>query len=101
MGLSAEEVCEIGKWKDVNAFTTHYQRLDAHHKASEGINNLVHNTSQWGRAEPKGSRTPRKTWFERGGRDSFGELKNLSAILVGGLIKSVSPPIVQHNLDLF
>ena len=33
LGLSAEEVCEIGKWKDVNAFTTHYQRLDAHHKA--------------------------------------------------------------------
>ena len=57
LGLSAEEVCEIGKWKDVNAFTTHYQRLDAHHKASEGINNLVHNTSQWGSAEPKGSRT--------------------------------------------
>ena len=58
LGLSAEEVCEIGKWKDVNAFTTHYQRLDAHHKASEGIHNLVHNTSQ---SEPKESRTPRKT----------------------------------------
>ena len=81
LGLSAEEVCEIGKWKDVNAFTTHYQRLDAHHKASEGIHNLVHNTSQWGSAEPKGSRTPRKTWFERGGRDSFGEAQSHCEVL--------------------
>jgi hypothetical protein len=46
MCLCAEEVCEIGKWNNVNTFTTHYQRLDAHYKASEGIHNLVHNTSQ-------------------------------------------------------
>jgi hypothetical protein len=73
MGLSAEEVCETGKWKNVNAFTTHYQRLDADYKASEGIHNLVNNTSQWGGAKPKGSRTPQKKWFEREGRDLSGE----------------------------
>ena len=76
LGLSADEVCEIGKWKNVTSFAAHYQRLEAHHKAGEHIESLVHNASQWGSAEPKVSRTPRKTWFERGGRDSFGEAQS-------------------------
>jgi hypothetical protein len=29
MVLSSEEVCEIGQWKNVGAFTAHYLRLDA------------------------------------------------------------------------
>ncbi len=29
LGLSSEQVCEIGKWKGVEAFIAHYQRLRA------------------------------------------------------------------------
>jgi hypothetical protein len=76
LGLTADEVCEIGKWKNVTSFTAHYQRLEAHSRAGEYIEGLVHNSSQWGSAEPRESRTPRKTWFERGGRDSFGEAQS-------------------------
>ena len=34
LGLSSEEVCEIGKWKNTGAFTTHYLRVGASQKAS-------------------------------------------------------------------
>jgi len=30
LGLEGEQVCEIGKWKSVQAFTSHYQRLSSH-----------------------------------------------------------------------
>ena len=29
LGLSSEEVCELGKWKNVSTFASHYQRLGA------------------------------------------------------------------------
>ena len=29
LGMASEEVCEIGKWKNVAAFTSHYLRLNA------------------------------------------------------------------------
>ena len=35
LGLTSEEVCEIGKWKDVSALTAHYQRLGAQDKLEE------------------------------------------------------------------
>ena len=78
LGLSADEVCEIGKWKGVEAFAAHYQRLGAqenledkvlHALASKGVHSQ---TSPRGSAEHEVSRTPpRRT--ERGGRDSEGE----------------------------
>ena len=30
LGLEGEQVCEIGRWKNVQAFTSHYQRLGSH-----------------------------------------------------------------------
>ena len=29
LGFTSEEVCELGKWKNVSAFTSHYLRLNA------------------------------------------------------------------------
>ena len=37
LGLSSEEVCEIGKWKNTGAFTAHYLRVGASQKASEKL----------------------------------------------------------------
>ena len=31
LGFSSDEVCEIGKWKNTSAFTSHYLRLNATH----------------------------------------------------------------------
>ena len=59
LGLSSEEVCEIGKWKNTGAFTTHYLRVGASEKASEKLSSfLVHSVSSGRSAEPDQSRTP-------------------------------------------
>jgi len=82
MGLTAEEVCEIGAWKNVQAFCANYHRLGAHEKLEEKINLTltdlgVHSqTSQGGSAEPEVSRTPPRTQTERGGRDTDGEAQS-------------------------
>ena len=59
LGLSSEVVCELGKWKNAGAFTSHYLRLGAASVASEVLSNtLVHNVSSWGSAEPERSPSP-------------------------------------------
>ena len=60
MGLSSEQVCEIGKWKNVTAFTSHYLRLGASHFASDKISQLVHRVSPLGVAESDLTWTPGK-----------------------------------------
>ncbi len=42
LGLYSEDVCEVGKWKNVQAFTSHYLRLGASAKAGERVTSLVH-----------------------------------------------------------
>jgi hypothetical protein len=83
LGLSAEEVCEIGKWKSVDAFCAHYQRLGAQETLetklclalAEKVG--VHSqTSHRGSAEPEVSRTPPSN-SERGGRDTEGGAQSL------------------------
>ena len=37
LGLPSEEVCELGKWKNINAFSAHYLRLGAPLLASEKL----------------------------------------------------------------
>ena len=83
LGLSGDEVCEIGKWKSVESFCSHYQRLGAQEKVEEKIVRAlafekgVHNlTSHRGSAEPEVSRTP-PSQSERGGRDTEGEAQGL------------------------
>ena len=69
LGLSAEEVCELGKWKGVNAFVAHYQRLGAQSALAEKLAAIVHNGTSLGQsAESDMSRTPPR-FTDRGGRD--------------------------------
>ena len=42
LGMSAEQVCEIGKWKGVEAFMAHYQRLGAQSVLENSLTTLVH-----------------------------------------------------------
>ena len=51
LGLTSEEVCEVGKWKKVAAFTSHYLRLGATEKVAEKISQMVHTVSPLKRAE--------------------------------------------------
>jgi hypothetical protein len=52
LGLSSEEVFEVGKLKNVQAFTSHYLRLGASAKAGERVTSLVHNQSHIGSSDP-------------------------------------------------
>ena len=72
LGLSSEQVCELGQWKNVQAFTSHYLRLGAADQAETALGFLVHRTSHGLSAEPKLSWTPRTSMGE-GGRDKEGE----------------------------
>jgi hypothetical protein len=60
MGLTSEQVCEIGKWKNVAAFSSHYLRLGATNIASHNISQLVHRVSPLGVAESDLTWTPGK-----------------------------------------
>ena len=88
MGLSSEEVCEIGKWKDIKSFAGHYLRLGAQDRASELISGLVHSFSPGDCAEPHLSRTP-GSGGDPGGRDKEGEAHEL--LLVPDLNRRISP----------
>ena len=69
LGLSSEEVCELGKWKNLQAFSTHYLRLGAVKKAESLLtNSLVHKISPGNCEEHDLSSTPGKQ-FDQGGRD--------------------------------
>ena len=72
LGLSSEQVAELGQWKNVAAFNAHYLRLNA----AEVVQHKfllppVHNISPVEGAEPEGSCTPRKN--DIGGSDPEGE----------------------------
>ena len=45
LGFSSEDVCELGKWKNVTAFTSHYLRLNATDKVGSQISDMVHRVS--------------------------------------------------------
>ena len=65
-----------------SGFSNHYLRLGASHKASHSISNLVHNISHGNSAEPDMSRTPRKSYFDLGGRDMEGEAQEPCEIML-------------------
>ena len=66
-GLLADEVCEIGQWKNLQAFTQHYLRVGAAQRAAQVVDFKVHNASPHRSAEHEGSLTPPKN--EGGGGD--------------------------------
>ena len=59
-GFSSEEVCEIGKWKNVQAFASHYLRLGATQKIAHILPNEVHKVSPMECAECDLTCTPRR-----------------------------------------
>ena len=76
LGLSSEQVCEIGQWKNSTAFQAHYLRLGARTTAAEEIQRLVHIVSPRSEAEPERSRTPPSNYYEVGGIDLEGEAQD-------------------------
>ena len=71
LGLTSEQVCGVGKWKNSQAFSDHYLRLGAPRVAATKLVSLVHNVSPEGSAEPDLSRTPGNLG-NLGGRDKEG-----------------------------
>jgi hypothetical protein len=62
MGLSSEAVCELGQWKNVQAFSSHYLRLNAADTVSEkfSLSPRVHTVSPVDSVDSEGSCTPRQ-----------------------------------------
>ena len=58
LGLSSDQVAQLGKWKNLEAFQKHYLRLGSVQVAENCLDGLVHNVSQGACAEPAWSRTP-------------------------------------------
>ena len=58
LDLTAEQVCEIGKWKNMTPFTNFYSRLGSANVASSQLFDFVHNVSPWEGADPERSRSP-------------------------------------------
>ena len=52
LGLSSEEVAELGKWKDIKTFSEYYLRLHACQRACDQLSIFVHNVSPLECAEP-------------------------------------------------
>ena len=75
-GFLAEEVCELGSWKNSQAFNSHYLRLGVARKVSTIFSGClgdknVHKTSPPCSAEPEWSHTPGR--HDQGGSDREGE----------------------------
>ena len=81
LGLSSEEVCEIGAWKNVSAFSAHYQRLGAQQKAGSLLFSVLGaQSSLCGSAELDVSRTPPRPKEEGGGSDTDSEAQTHSEV---------------------
>ena len=91
MGLSSEEVCEIGKWKNTSAFSSHYLRLGAPKRAAQELGSLVHTVSSWGSAESDQSRTP-GTNLDPGGSDWEDEAQSQDEPTLPPKKRPASPP---------
>jgi hypothetical protein len=94
-GLQPEEVCELGQWKNLQAFTQHYLRVGAPEKAAQVIQSWVHKTSPLRSAEHEGSRTPPKN--EGGGGDPECEAQSKGEPTHPPL-KRKAPPAVSRQV---
>ena len=74
LGMSSEEVGEIGKWKNLAAFTSHYVRPNASKTLGSKISQLVHKVSPLRSAEADLTWTTRKHDF--GGNVREAEAQN-------------------------
>jgi hypothetical protein len=76
LGLTSEQVCEIGQWKNAQAFSAHYLRLNAAQSVQDRMAHFlprqgVHNISPGYCAQPEWSCTPGMK--DTGGSDHEGE----------------------------
>ena len=105
LGLGSEQVCELGKWKNVQAFTDHYLRLGAAESAGNvltaSLDLGVHNVSPRECADSKESRTPPRE-PEGGGRDSGGEAQDTGLVSLREKFPSTLPSemVLVENLRL-
>ena len=78
MGLSSEQVAELGKWKDIKTFSEYYLRLQTTKRATQLISNLpwVHTVSPGDSADPDMSQSPPRNSFEGGRSDMEGEAQD-------------------------
>ena len=78
LGMSSEQVAELGKWKDIKTFSQYYLRLQAAQSAAHVLANssLVHNVSPLECAEPDMSHSPAEKHFEEGRSDMEGGAQN-------------------------
>ena len=78
LGLSSEQVAELGKWKDIKTFSEFYLRLQSTKTATNLISNLpwVHTVSPGDSADPDMSQSPPKNSFEGGRSDMEGEAQD-------------------------
>ena len=58
LGMPADQVAQLGRWKNRGAFQEHYLRLDAPDVAAQKIGDMVHNDSPGIVPEPERTRTP-------------------------------------------
>ena len=58
LGMGIEQLCELGKWKNLDAFSKHYLRMDAHQGAQAFLQDLVHKASPGQRAMGDRSYSP-------------------------------------------
>jgi hypothetical protein len=77
LGLSSEMVCELGAWKNFEAFSKHYLRIGAALSAGKILSQqLVHRVPSWESAEQGRSSSPGRGPPDLGRRDLTGEAQN-------------------------
>ena len=90
LGLSSEQVCEIGAWKNSSTFGQYYLRLNAAKHLNHFVEKLsVHNVSPGFCAELDQTRTPRTN------RDLGGSVWESEAQKTGEPVPT--PPPGQHK----
>jgi hypothetical protein len=89
--MTSEEVCEVGKWKNVGAFTSHYLRLGATNKVGSRISDMVHSVSPLCSAESD------LTWTT-GKNDTVGSVREDEAPS-NGETRFISPAVLHNFLQ--
>ena len=95
MGLSSEQVCELGQWKNTAAFTEHYLRMDAAMAAKRRLEE-VHKVSSWNCGTTDGSRSPRRERTQ-GRRDPEGGTQEQDEPTLPPEEEEEEPPTFAYN----
>ena len=97
LGLTTEQVAELGKWKDIKTFSQYYLRLQAAESASRALSFFVHTVSPLDCAEPDMSHSPPRKSFEGGRSDMEGEAQDKGEPTHSTLRKRCHSPLMFPN----